>query len=77
LESALKEAGIDKLLMFGIATNYCVKNTAIDGVKLGFKVTVVKDLCRGVDPKTSKKAVQDMTASGVTVVEKLDEVHIK
>jgi nicotinamidase/pyrazinamidase len=77
LEGALKDAGIDKLLMFGIATDYCVKSTAIDGAKLGFKVTVVKDLCRGVDRKTIKKAVQDMAAAGVTVVEKLDEVNIK
>jgi nicotinamidase/pyrazinamidase len=77
LESALKDEGVDKLLMFGIATDYCVKSTAMDGAKLGFEVTVVKDLCRGVDPKTSKKAVEDMTDAGVRVVENLDEVHIK
>jgi nicotinamidase/pyrazinamidase len=77
LESALKDEGVDKLLMFGIATDYCVKSTAMDGAKLGFEVTVVKDLCRGVDPKTSEKAVEDMTDAGVRVVENLDEVHIK
>ena len=65
------------MLMFGIATDYCVKSTAVDGAKLGFKVTVVKDLCRGVDPKTTKKAVQGMISSGVKVVEKLAAVQIK
>ena len=53
------------MLMFGIATDYCVKSTAIDGARLGFEVTVVKDLCRGVDPKTTEKAVEEMRASGV------------
>jgi len=77
LESALKKEGIDKLLIFGIATDYCVKSTAIDGAKLGFEVAVVKDLCRGVDPKTTKKAAQEMRASGVRVVERLDEVQIR
>lgn len=76
LGNALKKAGVDKLLMFGIATDYCVKSTAIDGAKLGFEVTVVKDLCRGVDPKTTEKAVQEMTASGVKVVEKVAEAQI-
>lgn len=77
LESTLKKEGVDKLLMFGIATDYCVKSTAVDGAKLGFEVTVVTDLCRGVDPKTSDKAIQDMTAAGVRVVESLDEVRIR
>ena len=76
LEGALKKEGVDKLLMFGIATDYCVKNTAVDGAKLGFEVTVVTDLCRGVDPKTSDRAIEDMPAAGVRVVESLDEVRI-
>jgi nicotinamidase/pyrazinamidase len=77
LESALKKEGVDKLLMFGIATDYCVKSTAVDGAKLGFEVTVVEDLCRGVDPKTIKKAIEEMPAAGVRVVEKLDDVRIR
>ncbi len=77
LESALKKEGIDKLLMFGIATDYCVKSTAVDGAKLGFGVTVVKDLCRGVDPKTTEKAIEEMAAAGVRVVERLDNVRIR
>ncbi len=77
LESALKKAGVDKLIMFGIATDYCVKSTAIDGAKLGFKVTVIEDLCRGVDPKTSAAAVKEMEKNGVKVVKALDMSMIK
>ncbi len=77
LESALKKAGVDKLIMFGIATDYCVKSTAIDGAKLGFKVTVVEDLCRGVDPKTSAAAIKEMKKNGVKVVKSLDLSMIK
>jgi len=77
LESALKKAGVDKLVMFGIATDYCVKSTAIDGAKLGFKVTVIEDLCRGVDPKTTAKAIKEMEKNGVKVVKALDMNMIK
>ena len=63
--------------MFDIATDYCLKSTAIDGAKLGFNITAVKDLYRGVDPKTSEKAVQEMTQAGVKVIEKLDIAIIK
>jgi nicotinamidase/pyrazinamidase len=77
LKDALKKDGIDKLIMFGIATDYCVKSTAIDGAKLGFKVTVVKDLCREVDPKTTEKALQEMSTSGVKVVKSLGDVKVQ
>ena len=74
LESILREAGIDELIVFGLATDICVRATAIDGVKLGFKVTLVKDLCRGVDPKATKKALKEMSKAGVKIVDFLDEV---
>ena len=74
LEGTLKEAGVKELIIFGLATDICVRATAIDGVKLGFKVTLVKDLCRGVDPKTTKKALKDMTKAGVQVTDSLEDV---
>jgi len=77
LEDVLKKDGVDKLIMFGIATDYCVKSTAIDGAKLGFNVTVVEDLCRGLDPKTTEKALQEMTAAGVKTVKSLGDVKVQ
>ena len=74
LEGILKEAGVDELIVFGLATDICVKATAIDGVKLGFKVTIIKSLCRGVDPVTTEKALKEMSKAGVTIVDFLEVV---
>ena len=76
LESALKKAGVSNIIMYGIATDYCVKSTAIDGAKLGFNVIVVEDLCRGVDPKTSAAAIKEMKKNGVKVVKSLNDVKM-
>jgi nicotinamidase/pyrazinamidase len=67
----LKRNGIEKLLIYGIATDYCVKATAIDAVEAGFEVTVIEDLCRYVAPDTSAKALQEMKDKGITIVKEL------
>ncbi|AFM25913.1 bifunctional nicotinamidase/pyrazinamidase [Desulfomonile tiedjei] len=67
----LKESGIKELIVYGIATDYCVKATAIDAAKEGFKVTVIENLCRGVAPETSAKAIQEMKDKGITVKQEL------
>jgi len=77
LEDELRKDGVDTLIMFGIATDYCVKSTAIDGVQAGFKVTVVEELCRGVDPKTTEKALKEMPAAGVKVVKSLHNAKVQ
>jgi len=74
LEGLLKEAGVDELIVFGLATDYCVRATAVDGIKLGFKVTLIENLCRGVAPKTTEETLEDMVKEGVRVVDFLDEV---
>ena len=71
MNSILKRNGIQKLLVYGIATDYCVKATAIDAVEAGFKVTVIEDLCRYVAPDTSAKALQEMKDKGITIVKEL------
>ena len=60
--------GISDLYVVGLATDYCVKNTAIDLVKAGFKVTVILDLCLGVDPETTRSAIEEMKANGVNII---------
>ena len=67
----LKRNGISELIVYGIATDYCVKATAIDAARAGFRVTVVESLCRGVSPDTTARAIEEMKAAGVTVVDKL------
>ena len=67
LDKVLKAAGIKTLIVYGIATDYCVKATALDGLKEGYKVIVVQDLCRGVADETSKAALEEMRQKGAQI----------
>jgi nicotinamidase/pyrazinamidase len=66
----LKARDISDLVILGLATDYCVKYTALDARRLGFAVTVVADGCRGVniDPADSDKAIAEMAAAGAKIV---------
>lgn len=77
MEKVLKRNGIQKVVVYGIATDYCVKATAVDAARAGFKVVVVKDLCRGVAPDTSARAFEDMKGEGVTILDAFDIDKIK
>lgn len=66
LEGYLHTRGISDLVMVGLATDFCVHFSALDAVKLGFKVTVRLDLCRAIDLDGSlASAMSDMQAAGV------------
>ena len=67
LNKWLKEANVDEVYICGLATDYCVKFTALDAVKLGYNTIVVSDACRGVNfPEGSvKTACAEMTNAGV------------
>jgi nicotinamidase/pyrazinamidase len=67
LHDLLLKDGIEKLLIFGLATDYCVKATAIHAADAGFKVTVIEGLSRGVAPDTTAKALEEMKAKGITI----------
>jgi len=77
MDKILKKAGIKKVVVYGIATDYCVKATAIDAAAAGYKVIMVKNLSKGVAPETSAKALDEMKAKGITVIEDLDIAKIK
>jgi nicotinamidase/pyrazinamidase len=55
--------------VLGLATDYCVKFTALDARALGLEVTVVSDGCRGVElaPGDSERALAEMRAAGCTI----------
>jgi nicotinamidase/pyrazinamidase len=67
----LKGLRARELFVCGLATDYCVLASALDARKVGFKVTLVRDACRGVDyPKGSvDKALAAMEKAGVKMVE--------
>ena len=77
LEKFLKQEGVGKLIVYGIATDYCVKATALDGAALGYRVVLIRNLCRGVAPETSQKAIQEMKTTGVVVLDDVDIEKIK
>ena len=66
LEGYLRERGIRRLFVAGLATDYCVSWTAIDAANAGFEVLVIEDACRAIDNDGSlAKARADMAAAGV------------
>jgi nicotinamidase/pyrazinamidase len=77
MDKLLKKDKINKVVVYGIATDYCVKATAIDAVAAGYKVIMIKNLSRGVAPDTSQKAIEEMKAKGIVVLDDLDLEKIK
>jgi nicotinamidase/pyrazinamidase len=67
----LKERGVTEVAIVGLATDYCVKFTALDSVMLGFKTSVVVDACRGVEVNEgdTARAVEEMSAAGVNITD--------
>jgi nicotinamidase/pyrazinamidase len=70
LGAYLRQQGVDELYVLGLATDYCVKATALDAVGLGFKTRLVVDACRGVNlsPGDVERAIEAMQAAGVKLV---------
>ena len=60
--------------MLGLATDYCVKFTALDARELGYETFLIEDGCRGVDlkPGDVDRAVEAMREAGVKMVQSVD-----
>jgi len=69
LSAYLKERGVEEVWIAGVATDYCVKFTALDGRGEGFLVVVVEDGCRAVNlaPDDGAKAFAEMAAAGCRI----------
>jgi len=67
LAEQLRRRKVERLFVCGLATDYCVKNTAIDGVGSKFDVLLVENACRGVNfpPGSAAEAVEEMKRRGV------------
>ena len=77
MNKLLKKDKIKKVVLYGIATDYCVRATALHAAAAGYKVIVIKSLCRGVAPDTSQKAIEEIKAKGIVVLDDLDLERIK
>ena len=63
----LRAHEVEAIDVCGIATDHCVRATAIDGAEEGFATTVLHDLCAGVAPDTTEAALAEMKGAGVTL----------
>ena len=63
----LRSHGITHVDVCGIATDYCVRATALDAVRAGFETTLLESMCAGVAPESTRAAVAEMTDAGVRI----------
>lgn len=69
LHGYLKERGVDELVITGLATDFCVKWTALDAAKLGYKTSLVKNAVKGIDIEGSVDAAfKEMKEAGVQFI---------
>ncbi len=71
LDQLLKERGTKRVFVGGVATDYCVKNTVLGAINLGYEAFLLLDGIKGVDVKQgdSQRAIEDMLGAGAVGVE--------
>lgn len=69
LDEFLTSRGVTDVFLIGLATDYCVKATALDACRLGYKTHLIQDGCRGVElhPGDVQRAIDEMRQAGVRV----------
>jgi nicotinamidase/pyrazinamidase len=69
LEGLLRDAGVEDVVVTGLATDYCVKATALDAVRLGFGTAVLSDAVAAVEVELGDgaRALEEMQAAGVAI----------
>jgi nicotinamidase/pyrazinamidase len=67
LVEVLRDAGVEGVDVVGLATDHCVRATALDARREGLAVRVLPSMVAGVAPATSERAIEEMRAAGVTV----------
>ncbi len=69
LADALRERGVEHVLVGGLATDYCVKSTVLDAIASGFQATFLADASRGVNlrPHDAEEAIAEMVRAGAAV----------
>lgn len=70
LDDTLSRGGAKRIIVCGLATDYCVRATALDGVRLGYETAVLLDAVRAVDLEAGDgaRAIEEMRAAGVRLI---------
>ena len=71
----LQSRGITTVLVGGLATDYCVKNTVLQLCRQGFKIIVNLGACRGIGTETIAEAIKDMQAAGAVMIDSVNELE--
>ncbi|TQV87986.1 isochorismatase family protein [Aliikangiella coralliicola] len=71
----LKVKGIETVIVGGLATDYCVKTTALQLRQAGFNVIVNLEACRGISEDTVEVAIDEMRTVGIKIVNKTEELR--
>ncbi len=74
LDTFLQKKNIKDIYIAGLATDYCVKYSALDALKLGFNTFVIEDACKGVNlqKEDSKKALEEIRNAGAHIIKSKD-----
>ena len=73
LDGYLKSRGVNTIYLCGLAFDFCVYFSALDGAKLGYNVNVIQDACRAIDLDGSlEKSLNDMKSKGVKILSTSD-----
>jgi nicotinamidase/pyrazinamidase len=76
LAELLRRKAIERIIVGGLATDYCVKHTVLDGLKEGFKVLLLADAIRAVNlkPDDGELAIAEMVSAGAVKISDLAEI---
>jgi len=72
LFETLKDLGVKIIYVAGLATDYCVKETVLDGLKFGLRAFVIEDCIKGVSEDTTQEAISRMEQAGAIFIKSQD-----
>jgi nicotinamidase-related amidase len=75
LDGLLRDRAIERVVVVGLATDYCVKATALDAARLGYRTSVLTDAIAAVEvaPGDGTRAIDEMASAGVRLCRAADE----
>jgi nicotinamidase/pyrazinamidase len=76
LAELLRACGVERIFVGGLATDYCVKQTVLDGFKQGFKVVLLEDASRAVNlqPGDGARAIEEMVRAGAKKIAEVENL---